>query len=200
MDFIDALDPSSLTLLHAGIAFVLSPFVSPTYNLPVFLYGLWAVQVTETYEPLRVFAGFVGTSLLLDVIWLFNNDPATLVKIILILTWLFKILTFLSIMVSLRHRGDRFGASLPTAGEFNNRAQTVWNMPTPGGLGAYSAVGGDSGAEHPAKPLPNAPSPAPAAPTMPHVAPSQSTHQHQAQPGHVHTTAAGGPPAGTFTL
>ena len=90
----------------------------------MFLFGIWAIQVTETYEPLRVFAGFVGTSLLLDVIWLFNNEPATLVKIILILNWLLKVLTFLSIMASLRHRGDRFGATLPTAGEFNNHAQT----------------------------------------------------------------------------
>lgn len=103
---------------------MISPFVSPPYALPIFLFGIWAIQVTETYEPLRIFAGFVGGSLLLDIIWLFNGEPSTMVKIILILNWLLKILTFLSIMASLRHRGDRFGATLPGAGEFNNHAQT----------------------------------------------------------------------------
>ena len=62
-------------------------------------------------------------------------------------------------------------------------------MPTPGGLGAYSAVGGDNGpATHtPSKPLPNAPSPAPAAPTMPHTQPAAPT-------------ASAPPPASVFTI
>jgi hypothetical protein len=106
-----------------AVAFVTSPFVSPPYALPIFLFGILATQ-TETYEPLRIYGGFVGGSLILDIIWLVNSDPATMVKVILIFNWLLKILTFLSIMTSLRNRGDRFGATLPGAGEFNNRAQT----------------------------------------------------------------------------
>jgi hypothetical protein len=108
-------------MLLQAVAFVTSPFVSPPYALSIFIFGIWAIQ-TETYEALRIFAGFVGGSLLLDIIWLFNNEPATMVKIILIFNWLLKILTFCSVI--LRLRGDRFGATLPGAGEFNNRAQT----------------------------------------------------------------------------
>ncbi|PVG00696.1 hypothetical protein CPB86DRAFT_754144 [Serendipita vermifera] len=186
MDFINALDPASLTLLHSGVAFVCSPFTSPSYNLPIFLFGIWSLQVTDTYEPLRIFSGFVGTSILFDIIWLSIYEPATLIKVILVLNLLLKIPTFLSLMVALKHRGDRFGASLPGPGEFPSHTQTVWAMPTPAGLGAYQAAGGDTGPErnHGSKPLPTSPSPAPAMPTMPHVAqPQPSNNATQSQPG-----------------
>ncbi|KAG8864423.1 hypothetical protein FRC20_010222 [Serendipita sp. 405] len=192
MEFVQALDPNSLVLLQSGIAFICSPFVSPSYNLPISLFGIYALNYTETYEPLRALSGFIGVSILFDIIWLFNNSPAVLIKILLIINWFLKVPTFLSLVLSLKQRGDQFGSTLPGPREFGGQAQTVWTMPTPSGLGAYTAAGGDGGPENGhSKPLPTAPSPAPAAPTMPH---SPTPQHHQSQP------AVAAPLPGTFTI
>jgi hypothetical protein len=63
-------------------------------------------------------------SILFDIIWLSTWEPATLIKVILVLNLLLKIPTFLSLMVALKHRGDRFGAALPGPGEFPSHTQT----------------------------------------------------------------------------
>jgi len=140
-----------------------------------------------------------GASWLFDIIWLSNNETALLIKVLLIVNWLLKIPTFLSLMLALRQRGDRFGSALPGPNQFDGNPQTVWTMPTPTGLGTYSAAGGDRGAEGPAVRVvpPTAPSPAPAAPTMPHTQLPRSPGKHS----HDHNQAAATPPPpGTFTI
>ncbi|CCA69413.1 hypothetical protein PIIN_03313 [Serendipita indica DSM 11827] len=201
MEFIQALDSNFLVLIHAGVAFITSAWVSPTYNLPIFLFGIYAQNYIESHEPLRMFVGFVGVSWLLDLIWLFNNDPATLIKILIILAWMLKMLTFASLLLGLRRRS---GGGLPGLGDYTH-AETVWNMPTPGG--AYTSTGGDRAVDTGnAKPLPTAPSPAPAppVPTMPHVPPAQPIVHHQQAPAMPAAPAApvpaGAPPPGTFTI
>jgi len=140
-EFINALDPASLTLLQAGVALVLSPFSFPSYNLPVFLYGLYTLEKADSFEPLRIFTGFVGTSFFLDIFWFFTetgSNQSGFLRFLTILNLLLKIPTFFALLVSLRRRGDPFGDGLHRRGPVES--STVWSMP-----GTYQAAGGDLG-------------------------------------------------------
>lgn len=40
--------------LFQSLAFVTTPFAAPTYNFPLFLFGLYAAGKTDSNEPLRL--------------------------------------------------------------------------------------------------------------------------------------------------
>ncbi|KAH8997308.1 hypothetical protein EDB92DRAFT_2112052 [Lactarius akahatsu] len=125
-DFVQGLDASKLILAEAALSFVVSPFSSPAYNLPVFLFGLY-------------FSGFLGASALFDIIWFTQNSQNTLVKLISILILLLKGPTFFAFAGTLNSRGVS-GINL-RGGEFGGT--TVWSMPggfTSGGREGYQTV------------------------------------------------------------
>lgn len=71
-DFIQNLDPKSLVTIGAvrlffrcsidvimtrttqGIAFVVSPFTAPTYNFPLYLFGVYAQESTDATQSLKL--------------------------------------------------------------------------------------------------------------------------------------------------
>lgn len=40
--------------LDQGLSFLTSPFISPVFNFPLFLFGIWATEQSQTNEPLRL--------------------------------------------------------------------------------------------------------------------------------------------------
>ncbi|KAH9049338.1 hypothetical protein EDB84DRAFT_1556196 [Lactarius hengduanensis] len=125
-DFVQGLDASKLILAEAALSFVVSPFSSPAYNLPIFLFGLY-------------FSGFLGASAIFDIIWFTQNSQNTLVKLISILILLLKGPTFFAFAGTLNSRGVS-GINL-RGGEFGGT--TVWSMPggfTSGGREGYQTV------------------------------------------------------------
>lgn len=95
MDFLRVLDPSKLVLAEAvshthsslkrsqlisyqGLAFFTSIFNdSPSYNLPILLFGLYAQENAEAIQSLQFvsFVQFMGSRLLLPTVQLVHRDP-----------------------------------------------------------------------------------------------------------------------------
>jgi hypothetical protein len=77
MDFVQALDPSKLVLggvvsffiIHPfrrfqrsswqALSFFLSLFSSPSYNLPIYLFGAYAQEQTEAIQSLQIVRRFI---------------------------------------------------------------------------------------------------------------------------------------------
>ncbi|KAI0275059.1 hypothetical protein BC834DRAFT_28103 [Gloeopeniophorella convolvens] len=105
-DFIQTLDASKLILAEAVLSFVISPYSAPTYNLPIFLFGIYAQESQEAAAlSLQVFSGFLGASALFDIVWLIKNYQGTLVKLVSILILLLKVPTFVAFAGTLNSRG-----------------------------------------------------------------------------------------------
>ncbi|KAG9045059.1 hypothetical protein FS837_007106, partial [Tulasnella sp. UAMH 9824] len=85
------LDVAALVLVQTSLAFITAPFTSPTYNFPLFLFGIYATENKESSEPLRLFSALVGLSFLFDLIWLFRHDYNGLIGFILVIAMLGKV-------------------------------------------------------------------------------------------------------------
>jgi len=135
-DFIQNLDPKNLVLVEAVLTFVTSPFSAPSYNLPVFLFGVYAQESAESNQPLRLFTGLLGGSVLLDIIWLARNEQNWFIRLLSILVLILKAPTFLAFLTALRQRGEQFSG-------FGVRGAdaTVWTMP--GGFSSLAGGGRD---------------------------------------------------------
>ncbi|KAF8274101.1 hypothetical protein EI94DRAFT_1714733 [Lactarius quietus] len=132
-DFVQGLDASKLILVEA-------PVQCSPYNLPIFLFGLY-VQGSQEATPnsLQAFSGFLGASVLFDIIWFTQNSQGVLVRLISILTLILKVPTFLSFAATLNSRGVS-GINLGGA-DFGGT--TVWSMPggfSSGGREGYQSV------------------------------------------------------------
>jgi hypothetical protein len=159
-DFIQGLDASKLILAEAALSFVVSPFSAPAYNLPIFLFGLY-VQGSQEATPLslQAFSGFLGASVLFDIIWFTQNSQGLLVRLISILILLLKVPTFFAFAGTLNSRGVS-GINLGGA-DFGGT--TVWSMPggfTSGGREGYQTV--ESEIQRPVASHPPAGNPPPA--------------------------------------
>ncbi|KAF8898733.1 hypothetical protein BD779DRAFT_32676 [Infundibulicybe gibba] len=69
MDFVQGLDTSKLILTETVVAFALSPFSSPPYNLAIFLFGIYVQENTEAVQSLQTFTGLLGVSTVMDNAW-----------------------------------------------------------------------------------------------------------------------------------
>ncbi|KAG8994647.1 hypothetical protein FRB90_000371 [Tulasnella sp. 427] len=170
-----ALDVSALVLIQTSLAFITAPFTSPTYNFPLFLFGVYASENKESNEPLRLFSALVGLSVLFDFIWLLRHDYNGLIGFVVVIAMIGKIPTFYSILIALRHRGLAFGSVLGRGGDdpIAGNANTVWAMP--GGFG-----GGKPGYQNIDQDLetaPGAPSQPPPPPPTNLPGPSPVSHQ-----------------------
>ncbi|KAG8951963.1 hypothetical protein FRC04_005296 [Tulasnella sp. 424] len=85
------LDVSALVLIQTSLAFITAPFTSPTYNFPLFLFGIYAAENKESNEPLRLFSALVGLSVLFDFIWLLRHDYNGLIGFIVVIAMLGKV-------------------------------------------------------------------------------------------------------------
>jgi hypothetical protein len=139
MDFLRILDPSKLVLAAAGIAFFTSIFTdSPSYNLPIFLFGCYALENAEAIQSLQFFTGILGVSMIFDIIWMATHWQPGFVRFLSIFLLILKLPTLLAVAVSLRQRGSQFGSLGSSLG-----GPTVWSMPggfTSGGREGYQTV------------------------------------------------------------
>ncbi|CAE6369117.1 unnamed protein product [Rhizoctonia solani] len=135
------LDPNSMVLALTTLSFVTSPFQSPRYNLPINLFGIYALDKTESNEPLRLFTAMEGISVFLDIVYMWRNEQNGFIKFLTIVLTLGKIPTFLVLLQTLKARGDQFAHSIGGAAGF--QSQTVWSMPGGFRQSGYDPVGED---------------------------------------------------------
>ncbi|KAJ7900355.1 hypothetical protein B0H14DRAFT_2673354 [Mycena olivaceomarginata] len=133
MEFVQNLDPGKLSLGLAVLAFVLSPFAVPPYNLPIMLFGTVAVHLQESSEqPLQLFAGLLGSSAIFDIIWISQNEQNGFIKFLTFVLLLVKIPAFIAFGLALRQRGGNFAGLGIRGGDLSGA--TVWDS-MPGGFG-----------------------------------------------------------------
>ncbi|KAI0047840.1 hypothetical protein FA95DRAFT_1186724 [Auriscalpium vulgare] len=165
-DFVQGLDPSKLVLAEIALTFTIAAFSSPAYNLPIFLFGLYAQENTEAVLSLQAFSALVGASVIADIIWLSRNSQNWFVKLVSILILVLKLPTFVAFASALRSRGGQF-SGLGGLGTDNLSGPTLWSMP-----GGFTSSGGRDGyqtvddpepatARPPAPPVSHAPPAAP---------------------------------------
>jgi len=139
MDFLRILDPSKLVLTAAGIAFFTIIFNdSPSYNLPIFLFGCYALENAEAIQSLQFFTGMLFVSMIYDIIWMATHWQHGFVRFLSIFLLILKLPTLLAVAFSLRQRGSQFGSLGSSLG-----GPTVWSMPggfTSGGRDGYQTV------------------------------------------------------------
>jgi len=160
-DFLQGLDPGKLVLAETVLAFISSPFASPPYNFPLFLFGSYIHESSEASQSFRTFTGILGLSIISDIIWMARNDQSGFIRFITILVLLLKLPTTAAFLFALRQRGVQFSSLGNNIG-----GATVWSMPggfTSSGRDGYQAV--DEEPQPQPQPKTNAPPPtaAPAA-------------------------------------
>ncbi|OCH96161.1 hypothetical protein OBBRIDRAFT_702173, partial [Obba rivulosa] len=108
-DFIQALDPSKLVLAETALAFVTSAFAAPTYNLPIFLFGIYAQESPEAVQSMKIFMQLLAGSFVYDIVWMARNRQSWFIRLVTILVLILKIPTALAFFTALRQRGAQFG-------------------------------------------------------------------------------------------
>jgi len=108
-------DLLKVLLVQVGLSLLGSLATNPTYNLPIFLFAIWAYHYHETNDPFKTFLALLSVSILLDIWWfiLHGDNPSNesgfnLAFILNILNLLVKPFTVLSTVQALKNRGDTF--------------------------------------------------------------------------------------------
>ncbi|KAG7099224.1 hypothetical protein E1B28_001090 [Marasmius oreades] len=138
MDFIQRLDPSKLVQAGTWLSFITALFTSPSYNLPIFLFGSYAQENNEASQSLQTFTALLGGSCVIDIVWMIINSSkqGRFSRFLTILLLLLKIPTFLAFGLSLRQRGAQFGGLGIRGNDLSG--PTVWSMP-----GGFTSTGRD---------------------------------------------------------
>jgi len=137
-EWLQQLDPSKLVLAETVLSFIISPFTSPSYNLPIFLFGMYAQDNTEGIQSLQTFTGLVGVSFIFDIVFMARNGQNWFIRMITILTLILKLPTFFAFALALRQRGAQFSGLGIRGGDLGG--PTVWSMP-----GGFTSGGGREG-------------------------------------------------------
>lgn len=140
-EFLQRLDTSKLVLVGAGLSFAVSAFSAPRYNLPIFLFGIYAQENAEAVQSLQTFTYLLSASIVYDIIWMFRNEQHWLVKLITILALALKVPTVMAFFAAMQQRGGQLSGLSFRGGDLNGA--TVWSMPggfTSGGREGYQTV------------------------------------------------------------
>jgi len=135
-EWLQQLDPSKLVLAETALSFSISPFASPTYNLPIFLFGMYAQENMDGVQSLQTFTGLVGVSTIFDIVYMAQNEQSWFIRMITIFILILKLPTFFAFGLSLRQRGAQFSGLGIQSSDLSG--PTVWSMPggfTSGGRG-----------------------------------------------------------------
>ncbi|KAI8388123.1 uncharacterized protein BYT42DRAFT_559018 [Radiomyces spectabilis] len=108
---------ATLLGVHLGLSLFGALASNPTYNIPVFFFGIWAYNFRDSNAPLKTFTGVLALSILLDVVWfiLHGHNPAqesgfVFVMIMNIISLLVKPISVFAAINTLQSRGDTFNA------------------------------------------------------------------------------------------
>ncbi|KAJ8595864.1 hypothetical protein M405DRAFT_727182 [Rhizopogon salebrosus TDB-379] len=140
-DFMQALDPAKLIFVETVLAFTISPFTVPAYNLPIFLFGSYVQESSDAAQSLNLFAGLLSASVLYDIVWMFNNEQAVFLRLLTVVLFLLKLPTTGAFLIAMSQRGRQF------PGLDVVHTITVWSMPggfTSGGRDGYQTVEEDT--------------------------------------------------------
>ncbi|VDB84489.1 unnamed protein product [Peniophora sp. CBMAI 1063] len=171
-DFIQSLDPAKLVLAGTFLAFAISPFTVPVYNLPLFLFGVYTQENADAAQSIQAFSALLGVSALYDLGFIFKIEQGFVLKLAQILLLLLKLPTFVTFAAAVRQRGmSHLPGGLGNFGGLSSNdasGPTVWQMP--GGFAPNSTRDGYQTVDDPpAQPTPTRPSApsASAAPSQP---------------------------------
>jgi len=141
-EFLTRIDTGKLVAAEAALSALTSAFAAPNYNLPIFLFGLYAQEAAEAVESMKMFTYLVVGTLPLDVIWMWNHEQGWFMKLLTILILVLKVPTAMVFATALQTRGGNFsGFSGLRGGDV--AGATVWSMPggfTSGGREGYQTV------------------------------------------------------------
>ncbi|GAA5808293.1 hypothetical protein MFLAVUS_001683 [Mucor flavus] len=108
---------ASLLGLHLGLALLGAVASNPTYNIPIFFFGIWAYNNRESNSPIKTFTGVLAFSILLDLIWLYlhgSNPQAEsgfgFAKFFNVISLIIKPISVYSGINNLKERGDSISA------------------------------------------------------------------------------------------
>ncbi|PSS37740.1 hypothetical protein PHLCEN_2v433 [Hermanssonia centrifuga] len=136
-EFLQALDPSKLVLVETFLSFVTCAFAAPSYNLPIFLFGIYAQESAEAVQSLKSFTLLLAGSIVLDIIWMARNHQNWFIRTVTILTQILKVPTVLAFGAALRQRGAQFSGIGFRGNDLSGA--TVWSMP--GGFTSFGTGG-----------------------------------------------------------
>lgn len=103
---------------------------------PLGSFGVIAEALQSTNHPLRLFAGFLAFSGVLDIVWFVRNShrQGWFTLLLSIVALVLKVPTFAAVIGSLRARGDNFYSSIPSV-EISSRgvhlssSEPIWSAP-----------------------------------------------------------------------
>lgn len=136
-DFVQGLDPGKLVLAGTLLAFAISPFAVPAYNLPILLFGTFVQETSDAVQSLKLFTGCLVVSIPYDLIWVFKNEQNGFIRLLTITLFLLKFPMSAVFLATLRQRGSQFMLGADVGGA------TVWSMPggfTSSGRDGYQTV------------------------------------------------------------
>ncbi|KAH8835748.1 hypothetical protein DL96DRAFT_1702716 [Flagelloscypha sp. PMI_526] len=178
MDFAQTLDPFKCLIVHTILSFLTSAFTAPSYNLPISLFGHYALEQAEAIQSLQLFVGLLAGSGVFDIV--FMHEMNGMIRFLTILILLVKVHPHRICMLDdPRQRGAQFSGLGNIRGDLGG--PTVWSMPggfTSGGRDGYQSVD-EEAAPFDRPHAPNRPTPirSPAPPQAPqtHQQPSAAT-------------------------
>ncbi|KAI9356650.1 hypothetical protein BD770DRAFT_322788 [Pilaira anomala] len=108
---------ASLLGLHLGLSLLGAVASNPSYNIPIFFFGIWAYNNRESNSPIKTFTGVLAFSILLDLIWLYlhGSNPQGesgfgFAKFFNIISLIIKPISVYSGVNNLKERGDSISA------------------------------------------------------------------------------------------
>ncbi|CAO3609671.1 unnamed protein product [Mucor hiemalis] len=126
---------ASLLGLHLGLSLLGAIASNPTYNIPIFFFGIWAYNNRELTAPIKTFTGALAVSIFLDLIWFYlhGGNPQGesgfgFAKFFNIISLVVKPISVYSGINVLKERGDSLGAgnwsdapgAFPSSGGYQN--------------------------------------------------------------------------------
>ncbi|KAI9300275.1 hypothetical protein BJ944DRAFT_273280 [Cunninghamella echinulata] len=124
---------ASLIALHLGLSLFGALASNPTYNIPIFFFGIWAFNNRETTSPIKTFTWVLSLSIVLDIFWFIlhggnpqNESGFGFAMIMNIISLIGKPVTVFSAINTIQSRGDTFSAgNFDVPGSFPGAYQTV---------------------------------------------------------------------------
>ncbi|ORX88556.1 hypothetical protein K493DRAFT_319379 [Basidiobolus meristosporus CBS 931.73] len=104
-DFAREVDLSRLLGMHSTLGLLACMSDAPSYNLPIYLFGMWAYQDHQATGSMKLFTFMLAGSLVLDILYLIKHEW-TWFALFTILSLALKPITILSSTQNLQIRGD----------------------------------------------------------------------------------------------
>ncbi|KAI8885533.1 hypothetical protein K501DRAFT_215446 [Backusella circina FSU 941] len=108
---------ASLLGLHLALSLIGAIATNPTYNIPIFFFGIWAYNNHDSNTPMKTFTFALGLSVALDLIWfwLHGSNPQGesgfgFAKFFNVISLIVKPITVYTSVNNLQNRGESLSA------------------------------------------------------------------------------------------